>query len=228
MKNSIKNALTVIIVLTIITVIYFFIIYFLKIYFIEGVPENSSYRNNEFGDFIGGVLNPLFTLISTISIIFLTYIIAKGEDIKAEKSIETQKRLTLNQMRQNALDNLIQKTNLYVYEIKNLSIHSIKNKFHQNVLRSMIEKDDDKQEEVIVWLIILNELENFTQLKYLFSDLFKCKEFIQKHNAIIDVMSKLCEEQIDMKFVKRETIENYIVIQQEFLTLIGDYIFSEF
>lgn len=228
MKNSKKNTLFIIIILTIVTLIYLAITYCLKNYFIGSIPKGDIFKNNEFGDFIGGLVNPLFTLLSTVSIIYLTYIIAKKEDVKSEKAIETQKRLTLNQMRQNALENLIQKTNLYVYESNKLSIHSPKNKYHQNLLTNMIEKEEGRQEGVIVWLIILSELENFTQLKYLFSDLFESKSFTEKHNAIIEVTGKLCEEQRSLKFIKNETIENYINIQQEFLNMIGDYIYSEF
>jgi hypothetical protein len=228
MRKNIKNTLTIIIILTIVTVSYFIITDYLKNYFVGCLQKKESFKNNEFGDFIGGLINPLFTLLSTVSIIYLTYIIARKEEDKSEKAIETQKRLTLNQMRQNALENLIQKTNLYVYENNKLSIHAPENKFHQMLLTSMIENENQMDDRANVWLIILSELENFTQLKYLFSDLFESITFKEKHNAIIEVTSKLCDEQNKFKFVKSKTIEDFINIQQDFLTLIGNYIYSEF
>lgn len=228
MKNSAKNALIISIVLTVIIVIYIILICCLRNYYITTIPKNDSFKNNEFGDFIGGLLNPLFTLLSTVSIIFLTYIVAKGEGRKAEKSITTQKRITLSQMRQTSFESLIQKTNLYVYEIDNLSIHTAKNKFHQSVLTNLIKSESNDQKRVTVWLVILSELENFIHLEYLFSDLFQKEEFKEKYKAIIDVTSKLSEEQGKMMFIDSKTFEKYIACQQEFLTTIGNYIYSEF
>ncbi len=228
MKKSLKNGLTISIVIIIVTILYLVLICYLKKYFITNIARNETFKNNEFGDFIGGVLNPLFTLLSTVSIIFLTYILAKGENIKAEKAIETQKRITLNQMRQTTLENLIQKTNLYVYEIDNISVHSVENKMQQILLTNMIKNGEKNQEKVMVWLIILSELENFAQLKYLFSDLFQKNHFKEKYDAIIDVTGKLYTEHQEMKFVNSKTLEKYVNIQQEFLTIIGSYIYSEF
>jgi hypothetical protein len=199
----------------------------LKSYFISNIEKGGTFKNNEFGDYLGGLINPLFTLLSTVAIIFLTYVIAKNEDIKADKAIETQKRLTLNQMRQTAFENLVQKTNLYLYELDKLSIHEAKNKFTQMVLTNMIKKDNGEQTSA-VWLIIMSEVENFTQFNYLFSDLFKLDDFKTKHEEMIDITSKLAQEQSEFKFVKSGTIENYINVQKEYLGYIGEYIYSEF
>ncbi|MDF2188534.1 hypothetical protein [Paraflavitalea sp. CAU 1676] len=228
MKPVIKNLLIISGVLIVMVLLYLTLTYYLKDYYLKGIANNNSFKNNEFGDFIGGILNPLFTLLSTISIIFLTYIVAKGEDNKATKAIETQKRITLNQMRQSAFENLVQKTNLYVYELDKLSVHEVKNKFMQSVLTSMIKNEENGKGRVTVWLIILNELENFTQYKYLFSELFQNEDFRTKHNEFIKVTAKLSQEQDEFKFVNSKTIGKYINIQQDFLTFIGNYIYSEF
>lgn len=190
-------------------------------------------KRNEFGDYIGGILNPLFTLLSTAAIIYLTYIIANNEDKKSEKSIETQKRITLNQMRQTALNDLIGKMNLYVYEADKLSVHdSKKGKFHQKILTKLIEEENEKKgkrnEKVTVWLVILLELESFFLLKYLFSDLFETELFITKYNDLIEITSKLAEEQAEMKFITNKTIGEYINNQKELVSIIGNYIYSEF
>lgn len=208
--------------------IYYYVVLYLKKYYISNLSDCSTFKNNEFGDFIGGITNPLFTLLSTVSIIYLTYILAKAEDVKAEKAIETQKRITLNQMRQSALENLIQKTNLYVYESDKLAFHTAKNLMHQKILTGLIKQEEKDQQTVVVWLIILSELENFTQLKYLFAELFKKKEFTESYESLIKITSKMCEEQAEMNFVESKTLEKYIENQQNFLTIIGNYIYSEF
>lgn len=227
MKNAIKNTLTIIGILVLVIFLYWLMTSILKSYFISNIEKGGTFKNNEFGDFLGGLINPLFTLLSTVAIIFLTYIIAKNEDIKSDKEIETQKRLTLNQMRQTAFENLVQKTNLYVYELDKLSIHEAKNKFTQMVLTNMIKEKAGEQTSAI-WLIIMSELENFTQFNYLFSDLFKLEEFKTKHEEMIDITSKIAQEQNEFKFVKSGTIENYINIQKDYLRYVGEYIYSEF
>jgi hypothetical protein len=199
----------------------------LKSYFISNIEEGETFKNNEFGDYLGGLINPLFTLLSTVAIIFLTYVIARNEDIKADKALDTQKRLTLNQMRQTAFENIVQKTNLYVYELDKLSIHEPKNKFTQMVLTNMIKKDNGEQTSA-VWLIIMSELENFTQFNYLFSDLFKLDGFKTKHEEMIGIASRLAQEQSEFKFIKSGTIENYINVQKDYLRYIGEYIYDEF
>ena len=227
MKNSVKNTLTILIILISVIFIYWLMTSTLKSYFISNIEKDGTFKNNEFGDFFGGLINPLFTLLSTVALIFLTYIIAKSEDVKAEKAIETQKRLTLNQMRQTAFENLVQKTNLYVYELDKLSIHEAKNKFTQMVLTNMIKKENGQQTSAI-WLIIMSELENFTQFNYLFSDLFKMEDFKKKHEEIIEITAKLSREQSDFKFVKSRTFEKYINIQKDYLKFIGNYIYTGF
>ena len=227
MKNSFKNILTVIAFIILVTFLYLLMIFLLKDYFISNIEQDISFKNNEFGDFIGGLINPLFTLLSTVAIIFLTYIIAKSEREKAEKAIETQKRLTLNQMRQTAFENLVQKTNLYVYELDKLSVHEAKNKFTQIVLTNTITKENGEKNSHI-WLIIMSELENFNQFNYLFSDLFNTEDFKEKHEKITEITGKLAQEQNEFKFVKSKTIEEYVNFQTDYLKYIGNYIFSEF
>lgn len=208
---------------------YFAITYGLQAYYIDNINEKSKFKQNEFGDFIGGILNPLFTLLSTVSIIFLTYIISKGESQKAEEAIEMQKRITINQMRQNALESLIRKTNLYIYEADKLNMYSPKTKMEQMILTNSIKEEEEKnQSKVTVWIIILGELENFPHLKYLFSDLFLKDGFVKKHEKLIEITAQLCREQSEKKFVENKTFTKYIEYQNDFISYIGNYIYSEF
>lgn len=224
-SKSIKNVIIIVAILILLIGAY------LTLIFLVG-DSTGIERRNEFGDYIGGILNPLFTLLSTAAIIFLTYILAKNEDRKAEKTIETQKRITLNQMRQVAFNDLIGKMNLYVYEADKLSVHDFKGKFQQKLLTKMIDEENKNNckvdEKVTVWLVILLELENFFLLKYLFSDLFETELFQTKYNDLIEITNQLSEEQAEMKFVTGKSIGKYINTQKELVTIIGDYIYSEF
>ena len=182
---------------------------------------------NEFGDYIGGVLNPLFTLLSTAAIIYLTYIIAKNEDKKAEKSIETQKRITLNQMRQESLSRLSDKLNMFVYELDKINIASADDsKFVKKVIANNIKKE--KNEKSFIWLVILSELENFLQNEYLFANLFEEEAFDKAYKLLTETLSKLSQEQGEQILIEDKSLEKYIDSKQKFITLIGSYIYSEF
>jgi len=184
-------------------------------------------KSNEFGDYIGGVLNPLFTLLSTVSIIYLTYIISQNEDRKAEKSIETQKRITLNQMRQDSLNRLSDKLNMFAYELDKLNIASSNyNNLTKAVIANTIKKEN--KEKSFVWIVILNELDNFSQNEYLFANLFKEKDFIDTYNSLGETLSTLCNEQSEKILIEEKSLENYIELKQRFITLIGNYIYSNF
>ncbi|QQT32863.1 hypothetical protein I6I99_09985 [Sphingobacterium multivorum] len=211
--------------------IYFSIILLVKWDIINNFFTTEKMKSNEMGDYIGGILNPLFTFLSTVAILLLTNKISQNEDEKAEKAIEVQKRISLNHMRQNALDNLIQKTNLYVHEMGTISFYKTKNKFHSNILSAMLKEDEkedeNKNKKIIVWLVILNELENFLQRKHLFSNLFDNAQFNSDFQELMNITSEICEEQRDLRFVKTQTIEKYIDLQQRIIYMIGDYVYSE-
>ena len=231
MKTQNKNISYIIIILFISTFIYLFICYFLEQYYIKGITSKNEIKNNELGDFIGGLLNPLFTLLSTISIIYLTFIISKSEDRRAEKSIETQKKISISQLRQKVIDDFRQKTNLYVYELNKLSAHSVESKFVQKTLTKIIDnknKENGNNNKITVWLEILNEIDHFEQQKYLFQKLFENKDFNENYSNFIDITSKLCDEQNEYKFVKIETLKEYIELQKKILTSLGNFIYSEF
>lgn len=222
-----KSYIKIIVISGLAAIAYIGLIYLFQEFYVNG-KSDESVKYNEFGDFVGGLLNPLFTLLSTIAIVYLTIVVAKSDNMKAEKAIETQKRLTLNQMRQTSFDNIVQKLNLYVFDIDKIKIHEVENRFHQAILTNMIKEKQQGKSRVAVWLIILNELENFTQLNYLFYDLFRTEIFQTKHTELIEITSSLCQQQDEFHFIKKDTIKNYIDAQQEFLTIIGNYIYSEF
>lgn len=182
---------------------------------------------NEFGDYVGGILNPLFTLLSTFAIIYLTYIIAINEDDKAEKSIETQKRITLNQMRQEALNRFSDKLNLFIHDIDKMTIAKPEyNKFIKAVLTKNIRTEN--KENTTVWLIILSELENFILLEFLFKELFENEEFKELYDALNEVTSKLVEDQSEKLLIEQYSLSRYIELKQKIIMKIGNYIYSKF
>lgn len=219
-KKEIKNILIIVLIPILLIGIYWFLLVL--------IDNSTKIQNpNEFGDYIGGILNPLFTLLSTVAIIYLTIIVAKNEDKKAEKSIETQKRITLNQMRQESLCRLSDKLNMFVYELDKINIASADHSyFTKKVIANNIKKE--KKEKSFIWLVILSELENFLQNEYLFTDLFKEENFINAYNSLTETLDKLNQEQGEQTLIEEKSLGKYIDSKQKFITLIGNYIYTKF
>ena len=89
-------------------------------------------------------------------------------------------------------------------------------------------KENGNNNKITVWLEILNEIDHFEQQKYLFQKLFENKDFNENYSNFIDITSKLCDEQNEYKFVKIETLKEYIELQKKILTSLGNFIYSEF
>ena len=220
MTKKTKNVLIILFIAIILVGIYILILMFFQC-------SSENLKCNEFGDYVGGVLNPLFTLLSTAAIIYLTYILAINEDKKAEKSIETQKRITLNQMRQNALSTLAEKLNLFVYDMDKMTIIESKtSNFVKNVLSHSNKKKNN--EKIIVWLVISSELESFLQLEYLFKELFESNEFSETYDSLREITLRLMEEEANKLLIEQTTLEKYIELKQRIITELGNYIYSEF
>lgn len=222
MQKEKKTNYTLIIALTLISLLIIYFGLLLVFWYTSDVI-----KCNEFGDYVGGILNPLFALLSTAAIIFLSYIIWKNDSKKADESIATQKRITLNQMRQVSLDNLTNKLNLFAYQLDKISMHDVKKgSFVQKVLTNNLKKDE--KEPVFVWLIILFELESFFQQKYLFAKLFDNNEFDEIYTSLVEITNNLCDEQASIKMITPDNLEKFIEIRQKVVTKIGDFILSEF
>ncbi len=58
----------------------------------------------QFGDFIGGILNPFLSFASILILGYLTYEISRIEQGAQERSLEIQRKLVLGQLRQNAFE----------------------------------------------------------------------------------------------------------------------------
>ena len=85
-----RNDLNKIIVVGAIVSAILILIYVISLVYVRNC--NCGLDLNEYGDFIGGILNPIFSLLSTIAIIVLTYYISKRDDHKANEALEIQKK----------------------------------------------------------------------------------------------------------------------------------------
>lgn len=225
-KDILTKISKVFLIVILLIIFYLLALWLLKDKFIQHNISNK-YRYNEYGDFIGGVLNPLFTLLSTSAIIFLTYIIAKNDSKKADESIATQKRITLNEMRHEVLNNMINKLNLFVYQLDKLTVQNVKvGSFQQKYLTHNLQTNE--KERVIVWFVMFYELENFSKLSYLFEELFKDDEFLLTYNSLKETISTLTDEQTSIQMITATNLEKYIDLQQEFVSKIGNFILSKF
>ena len=131
--------------LLIIGVISLFYISINIVYFIKFglITSNEQDVWGQYGDFIGGSLNPLFT----IALIYLTYTISKNTDDKISEGIEVERKITITQIRREAVSNMI-----FIMDEKNIS---------------------EYQNSKDMWNKIASHLINFQfQNKYIFEKLF--------------------------------------------------------
>lgn len=73
----------------------------------------------QYGDFIGGVLNPFLTLINIGAFIFLTYKISDIEEKRNKLTLKTQKVITITQMRYECVLRLEAKLEKIEFEWRN-------------------------------------------------------------------------------------------------------------
>lgn len=202
--------------------------YFLSLFLLN----EKTLKENEYGDFIGGVMNPFLTLLSTLAIIVLTYFIAKRDRNKTDETIATQKRLTLNQMRHDALNDLTSKLDSFAYQIDSIRISkNEENSFAMKVLsykKKQERKENNLENPKNIWLGILFDLESFRHKKYLFENLFSNQKFIDVNEGLMDALNKLASEQHSKEFITMKSLETYLNQQSEFLSLVGNFILSEF
>ncbi|HEY1192633.1 hypothetical protein [Flavobacterium sp.] len=229
-KHFYKNPIYIFLISIMLIAGYLIALYYLKKYFLNN-NDKSGFRLSEYADYIGGILNPLFTLLSTFSIILLTYIISINENNKVDETIITQKRITLNEMRHETLKALTEKLNLFIYQLDKVPIYNVREgSFTQKVITSKLERDEEKKlnEKVSTLLIISYELENFRQLNYLFLNLFNDEEFLSVYNSLMKLMTQLITQQSSIKMITTNNLESYIELQNELVNKIGNYIISEF
>lgn len=96
--------LTSIISLSLLMCVFFIIIFFST--FGNNALSHDPQRWAEFGDYLGGTLNTLFTLINVCVTIWLTLIINKLSSKNTEKQIEAERRIATIHLKHEALKEL--------------------------------------------------------------------------------------------------------------------------
>lgn len=78
-------------------------------YFNFSVLTNSQETWGQFGDFIGGVLNPIIAIANLGFLVYLTLLVKHRDDAADERAIQTQTFISLNQFRNEAYLELIKR-----------------------------------------------------------------------------------------------------------------------
>lgn len=103
--NSLQRNITIIIVVAIICC---FGIYLYM--FNNGLSNNSNSWSN-FGNYINGVLTPIFTAINIYVFVKLTIAISKLEEKRSEKELQHEKELLLMQFRKQEIETFVKQMN---------------------------------------------------------------------------------------------------------------------
>lgn len=171
--------------------------------------KGKSAEFGQYGDFIGGTLNPLFS----IAIIYLTYTIAKSSDEKANENIEVQKIISISQMRKEAVSELSKVLNEYNDKSNNDSFI-----------------DDWKSKASYLMFFHNNQI-------YLFEELFSNQKHISTANILLDTINQLIKfdysalksslnetEKEDVQLIIGETIYDYSNLFEKYSEIKTEYI----
>lgn len=73
------------------------IIYFLNVN--NGEVSSKAEQWGQYGDYLGGSINPILTIANILAVVYLTYIVSHLEEKRATEQMNIQKIIALNQMR---------------------------------------------------------------------------------------------------------------------------------
>ena len=96
----------------VIVILSFFILVTLLLYILNFSGHVLSTDPSDwgvFGDYFGGILNPITAILNIAVVIYLTYIISKTDDNNHLRNLEHQKNLTLSELKQSAYNELANK-----------------------------------------------------------------------------------------------------------------------
>jgi len=74
--------------------------------FSSGLSSNQE-TWGQFGDFIGGILNPFLSFVSMIILAYLTHLVSQNDQKTSEKALKVQRKLVISQLRQQAFSEYI-------------------------------------------------------------------------------------------------------------------------
>lgn len=190
---------------------------------------NCDLTLNEFGDYIGGIFNPIFTLLSTIAIAILTYFIAVRDDDKAKESLEIQKKVTMIQLRQNAYESFNSKLNNCHVQFAELGIQDYKaGSFLQKTHSASKESSTNRDKIYLDWATIIISIVDFEQQKHLFKELILDENFQSKLTELFEYAKELRSQGMDYYFYISDTVTKYLETQQEVNNLITEFIIKDF
>lgn len=226
MKINIKSLVSITLI---VIVVYFLIILLLRSEWLFG-NDISKLEYNEFGDYIGGVLNPFLTLLTTVALIILTLKISNRDVNQAKDALQLQSRLTLNQMRHESLNDFHNKVNAYIHNLNDINLIETDKNIVKRAMSSNIKKEIEKnlKEPTNIWLVTLIEITSFRQQEYLFSKLFVDEIFDKKFDDFIKIIEILSLEFKEYKLNTMKNFQIYLDLQSEIMSLIGDFILRDF
>lgn len=171
----------------------------------NGELSKSPEHWGQYGDFIGGSINPVLTIANIIALIYLTYTVSHLEDKRSIEHMNVQKKIIINQMRHNALLDLLKAVDHYT---------------------NLIETTPNKYAVVST---VNNPFDPFEQNTYhLFrdanTDSFK-KEYLEKLQSSIYKLKNIGMGEDNIR-IKIEA-DNYRTFQQNFIQALNQYIIKE-
>ena len=173
-----------------------------------------------YGDFVGGSINPLISILNIIVLGYLTYIISDVDGKRADENINAQKIITLNQMRYNnvlelskTLDTFSNVSTEITSENNNtfLNISIALNSFRNHsysLFKNLFTNEFDKE-----YYHPLNS--SITQMSDLVSDIKSKVNQIKDNESIINYLIEQLKSKDQKASIDEESIEIHKKIQEK-------------
>lgn len=187
----------------------------------------DNIKNYEYGSYVGGVLTPYFTLISTISILYLTWSISIQDRKRSELEIKNQKRITISQMRHENLNKLTGCFDSFVESLNDIFIYE----GEKNLLNEVLKKVKKKEGMIDFNAILIKmafEVDTFEKKEYLFKTFFEVDEnkkaFEELGESIIQIQKNF---NVDGVSIAKENLNLFLSNKENIIRLIENYIIRD-
>lgn len=171
----------------------------------KGMSSNPS-DWGVYGDFIGGSINPVLTIVNITALVYLTYTVSHIEENRAQESINVQKIITLNQMRHDMVVEFSKGLDTIFSSDRNVDALKALHKL--------------RMETYLFW----------KNSEYYFSDLYNedfNKAYFQPLSYSIDLMIQYNEKGISDSDVEEELSNRYSHAQKNLLNELNKFILKE-
>ena len=210
MKN--KNLIWAVIVVCIIVLVIPNVIYYCK-FSANGVSNDTAVWG-QYGDYLGGSINPILTVFNIVALVYLTYTVSHVEDTRAKENINAQASITISQMRFERLKEITSILN----SLANTSPNDSYSEINQKIRLGTIELTYFKLDNVYLFKDLFTQEFHVNYYQPLMKSIEQYSNFWRKHER-----DQLLDEDAELD----EAINSYVYAKTNFVGELNKFTVSQ-